>query len=242
MSSTAQFPGLVMIIRHGEKPGTPADDKDGGPHLSERGAARAAALSSLFTPDPNATPVTGMEQRSCDLTTGSAAGQFTGTYVSSGVAAGQARFPTPNFLFATKQDPPDTGSNRPAETITPLAQALQSLNDPTINSTISQDFTDDDYDDLAKEILGNAQTYGGKVILICWHHGKAPDLAKSLGVPKEQLKKWKPWDPTVFDLIFYITWDAGQANLVVDYQQLLYGDSTGLALLTPSLPPTKQTP
>ena len=47
---SAQYPSLVMIIRHGEKPGDPAEDTSGGKHLSALGSARAAALPSLFTP------------------------------------------------------------------------------------------------------------------------------------------------------------------------------------------------
>ena len=60
-----------MIIRHGEKPGDPANDDDGGPHLATLGSGRAAALPYLFTPDPNAQmPVANWEQLSCDLATG----------------------------------------------------------------------------------------------------------------------------------------------------------------------------
>ena len=143
MATSTQYPSLVMIIRHGEKPGKSGSEKDGGPHLSERGSARAAALPTLFTPDPTATtPVTGMRQLCCDVTAGST-GQFVGAYSSSGIAAGQSRFQTPDFLFATKQDPPETGSNRPVETITPLAQALK--------MTIHHHYADKQYDDLAKK-------------------------------------------------------------------------------------------
>ena len=108
-------PALVMIIRHGEKPGDPANDDDGGPHLAPLGSGRSAGLPSLFTPDPNAQmPVANWEHLSCDVAIGTK-NQFTGTYVSSGINAGQSRFPTPDFLFATQQDPPNTGSNRPAK-------------------------------------------------------------------------------------------------------------------------------
>lgn len=49
----------------------------------------------------------------------------------AGIAAGPSRFPTPDFLFATEQS---ENSNRPVETITPLAQAL--------NLKINHDFKD----------------------------------------------------------------------------------------------------
>jgi hypothetical protein len=222
-SSSTKYPQLVMIIRHGEKPGDPCKDSVGGPNLSTLGSARAAALPSLFTPDPAAQPVNNQQQLSCDVVAASQAGQYTGTYVSSDLAAGNPRFPTPNFLFATHQS---KSSNRPVETITPLSQALASLKDPGIDSKIHHHFADNAYADLAKEILSAPQTYGGQVILICWHHGKAPKLAHKLGVPKNQLTPWEPWDCKVFDLVFKITWDgSGQANLEVDYQQLLFNDT-----------------
>lgn len=224
MNSSTQFPSVVMIIRHGEKPGTAGSDKDGGPHLSVLGSARAAALPSLFTPDPNAKLASGLQQLCCHIKTG-AASQFAGAYSSSGIAAGQARFPTPDFLFATKKS---ADSDRPVETIRPLAQALNlQINDSFTNTQGHKGIKG-----LKSEIRKDPDTYGGKVILICWHHSTAPKLAEDLGVPSDQLKGWDPWDPAVFDLVFYITWDKGQANLVVNHQQLLYGDSTALTPLT----------
>jgi hypothetical protein len=236
MSPSAQYPSLLMIIRHGEKPGDPGNDKDGGPDLSILGSARAAALPSLFTPDPTATPVNNMQQLTCDLTVG-VESQFTGAYSyppkdsSSKLTAGQPRFPTPNFLFATAPGTGPHGSSRPVETITPLAQALQFYYGGNPPLAINENFTNDPKDKehglpaLVSEITGNPDTYGGRVVLICWHHGTIPQLTEDFGVPSGQLLNWSPWPPTVFDLVFRITWDSGQASLVVDYQQLLYGDT-----------------
>jgi hypothetical protein len=58
------------------------------------------------------------------------------------------------------------------------------------------------------------------IVLICWHHGKIPDLAKALGVfnpPK--------WDGKVFDRVWQITYTKGKASLADLPQMLLYGDS-----------------
>lgn len=221
-------PALVMIIRHGEKPGDPANDDDGGPHLATLGSGRAAALPSLFTPDPNAvTPVANWTQLSCDVAT-STESQFTGSYVSSGINAGQSRFPTPDFLFATQQS---TSSNRPAETITPLAQALQSYYNPNI--TINQSFNNDPNDQkhgvpgLALEITTNP-TYSGKIVLIAWHHGQIPNLTIDFKVPPSQLP-FSQWPSNRFDIVFLIGWENGQAFLKYDFQLLMYGDTDSIS-------------
>ena len=226
MSTNNLFPSVVMILRHGEKPGTASSDKDGGPHLSVLGSARAAALPSLFTPDPTQPPSSGTQQLCCDLT-GETASQFAGTYGTSGSPAGPARFPTPDFLFATANS---TDSQRPVETITPIAQAL-GLH---INDSFTDTHGHKGIKGLKDEILKQPQVYGGKVILIAWHHKTAPDVALALGVPATQLNGWTPWKPGVFDLIFFITWPNGQANLTVAYQQLLFGDSAQPVSVTPA--------
>jgi len=104
MKNKNQNPKMVMVIRHGEKPGDPDNDKDGGPHLSILGSARAAALPSLFTPAPNGSTINGLHQLAADLSIGKKAVHFTGTYSSTVAEAGQPRFPPPDFLFATEPD------------------------------------------------------------------------------------------------------------------------------------------
>lgn len=214
-----------MIIRHGEKPGTPDDDSNGGPNLSILGSARAAALPSLFTPDPTQTPATQI-QLTCDLTGGSAAGGFSGAYGNSNFTVGQSKFQTPNFLFATA---PSNSSSRPVETITPLLSALQFyLKDP--NLTINDTFTNDNtgIQGIKSEILNNPNTYGGKAVLIAWHHGTIPALTEAFGVPASQLP-WPKWPGNIFDLVFYITWPNNQATLDVYGQGLLFGDTASPA-------------
>jgi hypothetical protein len=209
-----------MIIRHGEKPGDPNNDKHGGPSLSILGSARAAALPSLFTPDPAQSSAT-LKQLTCDLAVG-VEDKFSGTYGNSNTKAGASRFSTPHFLFSTH---PSRSSNRPVETITPTAQALQFLKkDPSLK--IHHKFKNDTagIKALTSEILQNPNTYGGKVVLICWHHGAIPQLTKAFGVPACQLP-WNKWPGTVFDLVFSITWPSGQAQLSISPQQLLYSDS-----------------
>jgi hypothetical protein len=216
-------PSLVLVIRHGEKPGAAGDDKAGGPHLSIRGSARAAALPSLFI--PGGKPAAGTEELCCEMSPGSSSGQVLGTYAFGTVKASSSRFPTPNYFFATASS---HASSRPLETITPLAQALQRLNDPSIDTTIDASFNNKpaDMQKLVKTVLQTPATYAGKVVLICWHHGTIPALVKDFGVPKHELKGWDPFPSKVFDVMMQITWSGGQAKMAVGFQQLLFGDTT----------------
>jgi hypothetical protein len=223
MSTTpapAAYPKLVMIIRHGEKPGAPdKDDDTPSPDLSIRGSARAAALPSLFMPDPSGSGASA-QQLSCAVAAGTPS-QFGGTYQPAAKAEAPApRFPTPQRIVATKTS---DNSSRPIETVTPISQAL--------GLDIHADYGNADAEITAQanDVL---KKYGGKVVLVCWHHGKIPQLALSFGVPQAQIDTalgpaGKKWPGTVFDRMWMIDWDRGSANLTVKLQQLLFGDHPG---------------
>jgi hypothetical protein len=197
--SNGTGPSQVLIIRHGEKLGDPSADESGGQNLSIRGSSRAAAIPSLFVP---ATSVL-----ACTLAAGSEM-SFTGTYAPVTLPGTPPRFAKPDFLFATKAS---NNSNRPVETITPLSAALK--------VDIDTKHSDKDYDKVASDILTNAK-YTGRVVLVCWHHGKIPDLAQKLGVTSPP-----PWPGSVFDRVWQITYPNGVASLQDLPQILLYGDS-----------------
>ena len=191
-------PSQVLIIRHGEKVGDPKKDDDGGRHLSIRGSARAAALPSLFAP--------AQPQLSCALH--HKADEFHGRYRQIPIKGKAARFPTPNYIFATERS---KHSNRPVETVTPLGTA--------INLPINDGIADKDKD-IKKMVNAILNDYPGKVVLICWHHGKIPDLSKALGISKPPR-----WDGKVFDRVWQVTFPKGKATLEDLPQMLLYGDS-----------------
>lgn len=202
--STNNTPSQIFIIRHGEKVGDPKKDDDGGRHLSIRGSARAAALPALFAP--------ALPQPSCKLRHQhhQPEDEFVGLYRQIPLKGTAPRFSTPDFIFATQLS---KHSNRPIETVTPLAAAL--------NHHIDDDFSNDDKE-IAKLVNGilTGQAFTGKVVLICWHHGTIPDIAKGLGVAKPP-----KWDAKVFDRIWQITFPKGKATLTDSPQMLLYGDS-----------------
>jgi hypothetical protein len=198
--STNPGPARVLIIRHGEKIGDPKSDDDGGRHLSVRGSARAAALPTLFAPT--------QPQLTCAMH--ARTNEFHGGYRQNPLKGKAPRFATPDFVFATERS---KHSKRPIETVTPLSVAL--------NLPIEDGFADKDPDitKMCNAIL-NEFTFAGKTVLICWHHGKIPEIARALGIAKPP--KWKG---TVFDRVWQVTYKKGKASLEDSPQQLLYGDS-----------------
>jgi hypothetical protein len=181
--STAKHPHQVLIIRHAEKP-----DEEGDPHLTSRGAARAAALPALFLIPP--------------------------TFPTK-----PAPFPAPDFVFATKAS---KESNRPIETVTPLAKVLGDLH-------IHDKHANDDFQALVDDLFGDAK-YAGKTVLVCWHHGKIPKLAEAVLARAKNAdrvvdKVPKKWDELVFDQVWQITFDdPGEATFAIRFQQLLFKD------------------
>jgi len=117
------------------------------------------------------------------------------------------RLPRPNAVFASAHS---KNSNRPVETITPLAKAL--------NLPLNQDFDEREVVPLADQVLGGK--YAGKVVIICWHHGEIPHMAKAFGVTDAP----KQWDDTVFDQIWMIEWIDGKPQFSVLPEHLLPGD------------------
>ncbi|GLS20073.1 hypothetical protein GCM10007874_30900 [Labrys miyagiensis] len=137
--------------------------------------------------------------------------------------AGQARaqmlatlipqlFPNPNFLFAAA---PSTESNRPVETLQPTATAL--------NMTLNASYADGDYARLAGDLLSQP-AYDGTLIIICWHHGHIPKLAKALGVASSVVDSTPPvvnkkWDSTVFDRFWILDFSQAGVSLTSILQE-----------------------
>jgi hypothetical protein len=194
-------PKQVLIIRHGEKVGDPKKDDDGGNDLSIRGSARAAALPSIFVP--------GQSQFACGLDFDPPS--FAGSYQQVPIKGARPPFPVPNSILATQRS---KNSHRPVETVTPLAIALNMpLNDRFTNS-------DADIEEMTKAILNN-QSFADEIVLICWHHGKIPAIAKALGISRPP-----KWDAEIFDRVWQITFAKGKATLADLPQKLLFGDAT----------------
>ena len=125
------------------------------------------------------------------------------------------QFGKPDILFATQAS---KHSNRPRETLRPLAEAL-GLN-------IHCGYADGEFGQLAEHILSSGKCAGQRV-LVCWHHGEIPALAQALGgLPPES-----KWPGKIFDRVWRLTYGKGcgqpPRDIAVDNlpQRLLYGDS-----------------
>ena len=96
------------------------------------------------------------------------------------------------------------------ETVEPLARAL--------DVPIDNRYAEADYKLLARDLLSDPR-YAGKVVLVCWHHGKIPRLAKALGVKDAPL-----WPEDQFDHVWVIEPEGGAARFEDVHQKLLDGD------------------
>jgi hypothetical protein len=117
-------------------------------------------------------------------------------------------FDTPDFILAAA---PTKRSNRPVETVAPLAASLY--------LEIDVRFRKEDILGIASELFSDP-AYAAKTILVCWHHKGIPALAKALGVPDPPL-----WDERRFDRVWRIEFLEERAALTDLPQLLLEGDS-----------------
>ncbi len=116
---------------------------------------------------------------------------------------------TPVAIYALSPND-DHHSRRSVETVAPLAHEMK-LDLKT--------FHKDQIAEMAKEILSKPE-YDGKVVLICWSHKAIPKVAGALGIANPPA-----WQGHVFDRLWIIKFNDGQAKLESLSQRLLYGDS-----------------
>jgi hypothetical protein len=93
-------------------------------------------------------------------------------------------------------------SMRPRLTMEPLSQGL--------NLPLDSTFKDKDPEALAKELEA---TPHGTNILICWHHGKIPDLLHALGADPNALLPDGKWPEDVFWWVIELRYDH-QGHLI----------------------------
>ncbi len=118
-----------------------------------------------------------------------------------------SRLPKPDVIIATHAS---KASNRPVETVEPLSRQL--------GLPIDDRFGDKDYRALAHALLTDAR-YAGKVVLVCWHHGKIPNLAKAIGVTGAPR-----WPDSQFDRVWVIDPRREHPSVNDVHQRLLRND------------------
>jgi hypothetical protein len=123
-----------------------------------------------------------------------------------------ARFGPPAAIYA--MSPKDeSGSLRPIETVTPLAEAL--------GLTIRTDYLKDQLPQLVADVLADPR-YNGKTVLICWEHKVIPELARDFGWEGAPAK----WSGAVFDRAWIIGFSGSRAASFRDEpEHVLPGDS-----------------
>jgi broad specificity phosphatase PhoE len=133
-------------------------------------------------------------------------------------------FPPPDFIFATH---PSEASRRPVETVTPLAGKLKlPINDTFRNHLLEPDSAGGKDRkkgilDLSRELFSDKR-YQGKTVLISWHHGTIPHLARALKAADAP----RDWDHNTFDRVWQITYDdKGNTTFTDRPQRLLAGDA-----------------
>jgi phosphohistidine phosphatase SixA len=104
-------------------------------------------------------------------------------------------FGNPDFVFAAARS---KRSVRSIETMKPLAAAL--------GIEVNYEIEDKDFETLITEIFSNPD-YRGKTIVICWHHGKLPEIAALVGASAGNYPD--PWPQDVFNLIIDCRYDPG---------------------------------
>ena len=137
-------------------------------------------------------------------------------------------FPAPDFIFAASNE---NDSQRPIETVTPLARRLKLPINDTYESKLPAALRPDDGNGktakgpgmlgLRDDLFGQPK-YFGKTILVSWRHSTIPELAKTLKASKVPAK----WEDNVFDRVWQITYDdQGNASFRDRPQRLLPGDA-----------------
>lgn len=113
-----------------------------------------------------------------------------------------AIYPSLAALFATA---PARDSNRPYETIAPLAKNL--------GLAIDNSFADNQHAELARKLLSGVPAYRGRTILVCWHHEKIPALVHD---DLRQPDAPTVWPEAIFDRIWQIDYaPAGGSTFTI---------------------------
>jgi hypothetical protein len=125
------------------------------------------------------------------------------------------QYGTPVAIYAMAPKPGDPQSTeRPIQTVTPLAQAL--------GLKLNTSYTKKESDALVQEILSNP-AYDGKMVLICWEHNAISDVVASFGVTPQPA----PWPDSDFGSVWEINYSGDQISSFKQFSENLMPDDNG---------------
>ncbi len=119
-------------------------------------------------------------------------------------------FGEPDLIFATE---PTKSSFRPFLTVEPLWESVK-------KAYMDVSVSDDAAFHLGHHIAEGSGMCAGQNIVVCWHHGKIPDLLKGLGVAHHQIPD--PWPENDFSSVLVVTYDEDDAVAVVSKYKMLF--------------------
>jgi phosphohistidine phosphatase SixA len=114
-------------------------------------------------------------------------------------------FGRPDFLVAAADSPKSRRSNL---TLEPLAQTSGLAIDGAVENA--------DFETLAARLLADPR-YAGKLVVVAWHQGKLPKLAKALGAPAGSYPD--KWGRENFHRILRLDYGEGEAPRVEEMRQ-----------------------
>jgi hypothetical protein len=111
-------------------------------------------------------------------------------------------FGTPDIIYATRAS---KESIRPIMTIMPLFEALEDVK-------IDVSYADEGAENLGKELAPNeVHSHDGQIIVVCWHHGKIPELLKGLGAKHHEYPD--PWPEDDFGTALVVTFEQDEPTV-----------------------------
>lgn len=111
-------------------------------------------------------------------------------------------FGTPDHIFATMAT---AESVRPLMTVMPLFEKME-------HTPLNLGVADEDAETLGQHLVHPNQTkYAGQNIVICWHHGKIPDLLKGLGAKHHEYPD--PWPDDDFSTALVVTFEQDEPTV-----------------------------
>jgi hypothetical protein len=123
------------------------------------------------------------------------------------------RYGKPAAIYAMGPNSDDL-SNRPVETVTPLAQSL--------HLSLQDNFTLNELTPLVNAVMTNPD-YDDKTVVICWEHKVIPTLVQAFGY-NDAPSKWKK---NTFDRLWILHFTGNTVSSFENLpQDLLPGDST----------------